>query len=226
VPVLKEKIDPVEVLGCSIGDGQQRYYVLDNLSIRGVVAAETPLRARIVVHMPTRSPSDLAIIFAAPFRCRRLSQFRPGHGILAGNPSFKELGQSGFPMARRSFPRMEVPTASRHICLATRHPISTRIVAVLGDRSGGLAIALLTGDRGAIPKSALDKMWASGPAHLLAIYGLHIGLVAGTIFVFVRIGLAVIEPLALRYPVKKWVALTALIGSLCYLLLSDASTPT
>jgi len=66
-------------------------------------------------------------------------------------------------------------------------------------------------------------MRASGLAHLLAISGLHIGLIAGIIFVIVRMGLAAIEPLALRYPIKKWAALTALLGSLCYLLLSGAA---
>ena len=69
-------------------------------------------------------------------------------------------------------------------------------------------------------------MRTSGLAHLLAISGLHIGLVAGIIFVVVRLGLAAIEPLALRYPIKKWAAATALLGSLCYLFLSGASIPT
>ena len=120
-PVLKKKIGPVEVHGrlieAGIGVGQQRY-VLDNLSIRGVTAAETPLRARITVHVPTRSLPDGAPPHPAPGdyvrltasrRCsRRLSRLRLAHGILAGNPGFKELVRSGFPTARRSLSRMQV----------------------------------------------------------------------------------------------------------------------
>ncbi len=99
-------------------------------------------------------------------------------------------------------------------------------MAALGERSGGLATALLTGDRSAIPQTILDNMYASGLVRLLAISGLHVGLVAGIIFVVVRLLLVAIEPIALRHPIKKWAAATALIGFLCYLLLSGASVPT
>ena len=66
----------------------------------------------------------------------------------------------------------------------------------------------------------------AGLAHLLAISGLHIGLVAGILFFAVRFLLAAIPPVALRYPVKKWAALAALAGAFFYLLLSGATVPT
>ena len=239
-PVLKKKIGPVEVHGrlieAGIGVGQQRY-VLDNLSIRGVTAAETPLRARITVHVPTRSLPDGAPPHPAPGDYVRLTAslqpppqpVAPGAWDFGRQSWFQGIGAVGFSYGAAKLvedaggpPRRGISVWLRGI----RHRISARIVAVLGDRGGGLATALLTGDRSAIPKSTLDNMRASGLAHLLAISGLHIGLVAGIIFVIVRIGLAAIEPLALRNPIKKWAALTALFGSLCYLLLSGASIPT
>ena len=61
----------------------------------------------------------------------------------------------------------------------------------------------LTGERGAIPEPVLRAMRDAGLAHLLAISGLHIGLVAGILFFAVRFLLAAIPPVALRYPVKK-----------------------
>ncbi len=66
----------------------------------------------------------------------------------------------------------------------------------------------------------------AGLAHLLAISGLHIGLVAGILFFVVRFLLAAIPPVALRYPVKKWAALAALAGAFGYLLMSGATVPT
>ncbi len=84
----------------------------------------------------------------------------------------------------------------------------------------------LTGQRGAIPKPVLGAMRDAGLAHLLAISGLHIGLVAGILFFVVRFLLAAIPPLALRYPVKKWAALAALAGAFGYLLMSGATVPT
>ena len=66
----------------------------------------------------------------------------------------------------------------------------------------------------------------SGLAHLLAISGLHVGLVAGFIFFTARGLLALIEPVALRMRIKKWAAGCALLGAAAYLLLSGMSVPT
>ena len=241
-PVLKEKIGPVEVRGrlveTGIGEGRQRY-ILDDLSIRGVPADETPLKARISVYVPARSHDAGAApsLRPAPGDYVRLrASLRPPPGPVAprawdfGRQSwFRGIGAVGFSYGAAEIiadagerPRRGISKWLRDL----RHGISARIVAALGERGGGLATALLTGDRSAISDSTLDNMRASGLAHLLAISGLHIGLVAGIIFVVVRLGLAAIEPLALRYPIKKWAAATALLGSLCYLLLSGASIPT
>ena len=66
----------------------------------------------------------------------------------------------------------------------------------------------------------------SGLAHLLAISGLHIGLVAGLIFFLVRLVLACIEPVALRNPIKKIAAGAAMAGAFGYLVISGATLPT
>lgn len=66
----------------------------------------------------------------------------------------------------------------------------------------------------------------AGLAHLLAISGLHIGLVGGLLFFVVRLLLATSETLALRYPIKKWAALAAVAGSFGYLLVSGGTLPT
>ncbi len=84
----------------------------------------------------------------------------------------------------------------------------------------------MTGERGAIPEEILVAMRESGLAHLLAISGLHIGLVGGLLFFAVRLCLAFWERLALRYPIKKWAAGAAFIGSFGYLLISGSTLPT
>ena len=92
--------------------------------------------------------------------------------------------------------------------------------------SGAVAAALNTGDRSAIPKELVEAMRDSGLAHLLAISGLHMGLVAATLFFGLRAFLAMSELLALRYPIKKWAAAVALAGAFGYLLLTGATIPT
>ena len=84
----------------------------------------------------------------------------------------------------------------------------------------------LTGERGAIRPADLDAMRDSGLAHLLAISGLHIGLVGGILFFGIRLTLAAFERVALRYPIKKWAAAAAVVGTFGYLLISGATVPT
>src|SRR3954464_3779351 len=51
-------------------------------------------------------------------------------------------------------------------------------------------------------------------------------VVAGVVFFAVRALLALIPVLAMRYPIKKWAALAALLAALFYLLLSGAEVAT
>ncbi|OEJ68000.1 hypothetical protein BEN30_06925 [Magnetovibrio blakemorei] len=98
-------------------------------------------------------------------------------------------------------------------------------VAQSGDR-GAIAMALMTGERSEISEPVLNDMRASGLAHLLAISGLHVGLIAGIVFFALRAGLALIPWLALRYPIKKWAAALAILAAFAYALLAGATVPT
>lgn len=107
-----------------------------------------------------------------------------------------------------------------------RQAIAARVGAALPGDSGAVAAALMVGERGAISKQALADMRDSGLAHLLAISGLHMGLVAGLLFVVLRAALALSERLTLFYPIKKWAAAGALLGAGVYLMLAGATVPT
>ncbi len=104
--------------------------------------------------------------------------------------------------------------------------LQNRINASLEGSTAALATALLTGERGAIDPAVMAAIRDSGLAHLLAISGLHIGLVAGVLFVGTRSLLALIAPLALRAPIKKWAAVVAILGAGGYALLAGATVPT
>jgi competence protein ComEC len=71
-----------------------------------------------------------------------------------------------------------------------------------------------------------EAMRISGLYHVLSISGLHMAIVTGVIFAFIRGGLALIPGFALRYPIKKWTALVALIGVSFYMVLAGADAPT
>ena len=107
-----------------------------------------------------------------------------------------------------------------------RHAVYARVTAALAGETGAVAAALMMGERGAIPADALAAMRDSGLAHLLAISGLHIGLMAGLAFFAVRGGLALVPEVALRRPIKKWAALAALAAAFAYLMVAGAPVPT
>ncbi|MEM7070233.1 MAG: ComEC/Rec2 family competence protein [Pseudomonadota bacterium] len=88
------------------------------------------------------------------------------------------------------------------------------------------ATALMLGERHEIAEDQLQDLRASGLAHLLAISGLHMGLVMGGIFALSRGIMAMIPPLALNFPIKKIAGLFSLIAGFAYLLISGFSIPT
>ena len=55
--------------------------------------------------------------------------------------------------------------------------------------------------RRGITKDVLPATRYAGLAHLVAMYGLHIGLFAGILLFIIRTLLALWEPVALRWPV-------------------------
>jgi len=109
---------------------------------------------------------------------------------------------------------------------AARAEIAAVINRSLPGRSGALATALIVGDRSGIDEQTADALRRSGLAHILAISGLHMALVAATVIYFIRWLFAFFPAVSLHYPVRKWAAGSALLASTAYLLLSGANVST
>lgn len=63
-----------------------------------------------------------------------------------------------------------------------RVAINARIRAVLHGETGEIAVALITGEQGGISEEVKQTMRDSGLAHILSISGLHMVIMAGTVF--------------------------------------------
>jgi competence protein ComEC len=154
----------------------------------------------------------------------------PGGFDFARNGYFMGFGATGFALGRASVTPAPaaVPIELRVLAAIdkARRTLTERIRAVLPGENGAVAAALVTGMRDQIPGEVNEAMRVSGLAHVLAISGLHMVLVVGTIFGIVRGGLALVPGFALRRPVKKWAAAVALLGALGYLILSGAAVST
>lgn len=107
-----------------------------------------------------------------------------------------------------------------------RVSIGRAVVAALPGETGGIANALITGERGGISAATDAAYRDSGLYHILSISGLHMVVMAGAVFFSVRFALAAVPEVALRYPIKTWAALAAAIGALGYLLISGGSFAT
>ena len=110
--------------------------------------------------------------------------------------------------------------------LQLRCALSDAIKASLPGRMGGFATAILTGDRADVDPATLEDLRASNLAHLLAISGLHMGLVSGFVFAAVRFGIAVVPGFALRVQAKKVGAAVALLAACAYLFVSGGAVAT
>jgi competence protein ComEC len=137
---------------------------------------------------------------------------------------FDGIGATGFTYGAPAITQADPgPLASIE---RVRAAVEARIAAVLPEENAGFAAALLVGTRGLMPEADVEALRISGLSHILSISGLHMVLVAGTVFAVVRLGLALVPGLALRRPIKKWAAVAGLLAATVYLGLSGASVPT
>ncbi|MGB6229635.1 MAG: ComEC/Rec2 family competence protein [Litorimonas sp.] len=120
----------------------------------------------------------------------------------------------------------DVTTQMKARLFEVRRSIADRVMEKAPGKTAGLQAALLTGLRDGIAPAQTESLRASGLAHILAISGLHMGMVAFGLFALVSIVLASVERFARGRDVRKPAALIALLGATLYLLLSGASVAT
>ncbi|HWW56507.1 MAG TPA: ComEC/Rec2 family competence protein [Sphingopyxis sp.] len=107
-----------------------------------------------------------------------------------------------------------------------RARLSAHIHGQVDGSAGGIAAALVTGDRGAISEADDDAMRRSGLAHLLSISGLHVTAVVGfAMFLTLRL-LALSRRLALAGYVLPLAAAAGALAGGGYTVLAGAEVPT
>ena len=132
-------------------------------------------------------------------------------------------GLAGYGFAIGSVDRLQAAPANPWARL--RAAIAERLLAGLPGPDGAIAATLLTGIGTAIPPADRTAFQDSGLAHLLAVAGLHIGIVMGLVFSATRFNLALWERAALHWPTRQIAAITALAAGALYLALTGAHVP-
>lgn len=233
-PVLAARLGPTAVEGTVLEAGtgeRERRLVLGDLSVATMAPEATPERVRVTLRGKAASADGGTIAPGARVRLRAYLRpppepTAPDAWDFGRQAFFDRIGGIGYAIAA---PELIEPAAGGGFWAAVervRDAVSRRFSAGLEGEAGPFGAALLIGDRSAVPDDLMTAMRNSGLAHLIAISGLNLGLVAGFVFIAIRAGLALVPPLALRFPIKKWAAFGALVATFGYFLLSGGGVPT
>lgn len=233
-PIIETRMGPVEVRGyvelIEPREGRGERLTLRVISVGDLEAAERPFRVRVraMVRGDDLAPGDAVVLKAhlAPPAGPAL----PGGFDFGRHAYFAGIGAVGYALAKpERDPHAGLAPFSLRLAAAiqqVRRAIGARVELVLSGETAAIAKALVTGERGGIPEATNAAYRDSGLFHILSISGLHMAIMGGAVFFSVRFVLALFPSLALRYPVKKWAALAAALGSLAYLAISGTSFAT
>ncbi|MGB0908222.1 MAG: ComEC/Rec2 family competence protein [Maricaulaceae bacterium] len=187
----------------------------------------TPERIRVKVHTQEFTGGDnitLRAILSPP----SLPAIHNGYDS-ARRAYFDKISAHGFAVSKPAFapyaPQNWRESLTRKF-VTFRYSLVDRILDKAPEQTAGLQVALLTGVRTYIPEPHTEALRAAGLAHILAISGLHMGLLAGSVYGVMTFLLALIVPLSRAYDVRKFAAVVGAVAAAAYLLLSGASVAT
>ena len=218
---------PIEgrVVGIDRSASDALRLTLDRVVLARMAPHETPHRVRVSLHgsqgNPPPQPGDVAILtghLSGP-----AGAAEPGGFDFRRHAWFLRLGAVGY--TRTPVLRL-VPAQRDTPVLRLRLKIAERVRAVLPGETGAFAAAIMTGDRSAIGLQTLQALRHSNLAHLLAISGLHMGLLAGVVFTATRLLLLLPRHTRHNWPGKKLAAGVALVAAAGYLALSGGNVAT
>jgi competence protein ComEC len=200
--------------------------IIAPVRIRGLTPEQTPVRLRATVRGHAPAPGEAVRLFAilnpppAPAS--------PGAYDFGRNAFFQSLGGVAFSLGETRPAYLSPPPWRVRAAMAVngmRFDLARRIVARLGERTGGIAAAMTTGQEAWLNPDDVDVMRDSGLAHILSISGLHMAVVGGFAFFLVRLLVAASPWLALRVSGKKVAAVAGLAAVGTYLIVSGAPPP-
>lgn len=200
---------------------------LDRVVLSNVAPLKTPSRVRVSLH-GTQPLTDIApgdTLVMTGHLSPPSGPAEPGGFDFQRHAWFLQLGGVGY--TRTPALRLLPPEGDPALALfKLRVGLAAQLEEQMPPDTAGIAAAITTGDRSSIPTETLENLRAANLAHLLAISGLHMGLLTGFIFGLLRLVLALMPNLSLRWPNKKIAAVGALCVGAGYLALSGGNVAT
>jgi competence protein ComEC len=182
------------------------------------------------VRVRLKTGDDTAVATGDTIRVRAISRQPPppsfpGAWDTQRDAFFAGLGASGWALGPIEVTAHPPPDRIASWVQWLRETIAGRIAAVIPGAAGQVSITLLTGASRGIPEADHSAFRESGLAHLLAVAGLHIGIVMGFALGAARILLALSEHASLFWPAKKIATVLALLVGGGYMVLTGAHVP-
>ncbi|NCC21818.1 MAG: ComEC family competence protein [Alphaproteobacteria bacterium] len=196
---------------------------LGNLLIEDLKPGETPHLVRIKVHdgVGLRNGKRVKVLAGLHPPSPPVS---PGAFDFQRYSFFKRLGAVGF-----AYNRPEIVGADksgvRELLDNLRQSVAERVAARVAWPDGAIVTALSTGEVAAIPEEDMEAMREAGLAHLLALSGMNVGMIAACVFFLSRLLMAAFPGFALRHPIKKYAAVFGLLAAIGYTLFVGANVP-
>ncbi len=224
-PVLTRSFGAATLIGRieAVEPYQKAFRVTLRLESLEQYKGDLPRRVRLRYHTKTPLPP-------AGSRVKLRASLRPppepvvpGGFDFARYHWFEGIGATGFVFGKVELLAGDPPPLDIRIARAIaqlREAIAARIAAVLGGETGGLAQALIMGERAGMSDETRLSLINSGLAHVVSISGFHMALTAGSAFWLIRALLAAFPALALAFPIKVWAAIAALLVATLYLTIS------
>ena len=190
--------------------------------------ADPPLRRTIRVRLRKTDRGPLATGDTAQLRALvrpPAPPSYPGGWDLQRDAFYAGLGGSGYALGPVERLTEATPSGVARWMQGLRETIAARITAVVPGAAGAVCVTLLTGGQTSIPEAEHQAFRDSGLAHLLAVAGLHIGIVMGFAMAVARLGFACSERASLFWPTKTLAALAALAVGGFYMVLTGMHVP-
>ncbi|GAA4217310.1 competence protein ComEC [Sagittula marina] len=197
---------------------------LDQVVLQDMDPARVPVRVRVSLHGgPNISPQPGMVVILTGHLGPPGGAVEPGGFDFRRHAWFLRLGAVGY---TRTPVLMLEPQGSGLTVFRARMSLSARVQDQLPGETGAFAAAVMSGDRSGMAQGTLSTLRDTNLAHLLAISGLHMGLLAGFAFASLRIGLLLVPRCRHYWPVKKLAAVGALGAAAGYLALSGGNVAT
>ncbi|RJE79527.1 ComEC/Rec2 family competence protein [Paracoccus sp. JM45] len=200
---------------------------LDQVMLRDLAPDRTPARVRLSLMTPD---ADLPPVGQRVMMTGHLGPpsgpAAPGSFDFRIYAWFQELGAVGY--SRTPIMAVAAPQGGIWWLHRARLKVSAAIRDRIGGQAGGVASALMTGDRSGISEQTNAIMRASNLYHIISISGLHMGMLAGFVYAglrFLTVGLQG-AGIGLGQPLHKWAAGGALAAAAAYLWLSGGGVAT